>query len=103
MKWHIKKTQYYTFSRECGNKVEEQRALATIGATYMGQCECETTYKGKRETYKLAEQSFIKGLEATEEIQSTLKEVDYMDMKGRLYQNLGNIGLDFFALYGYMI
>ena len=58
----------------------------------MGQCECETTYKGKRETYKQAEQSFIKGLEAINEIQSTLKDVDYMDMKGRLYQNLGNLG-----------
>ena len=83
---------FYTSHRECSDKVEEQRALATLGATYLAQCECEQTLKGKRNAYKLAEEAFIKGLEAAEEIKATLKEVDYNDMKGRLFQNLGRLG-----------
>uniref|UniRef100_A0A2C9JSZ2 Tonsoku-like protein n=1 Tax=Biomphalaria glabrata TaxID=6526 RepID=A0A2C9JSZ2_BIOGL len=82
--------RHLTLARECGNHLEEQRAWATIGRTYL----CQTETRNLQEAAiagKKAEKAFVKALEMCEKIKSTVKLAEYMAMKGRLYLNLGHV------------
>lgn len=91
--------RHLTLAKSCDNLLEEQRAWATIGRTYLFQIE---TSKGKDVTEtstKQAKDAFFKSLEVCEKLRSSVKNVDYMEMKARLYLNLGMILQVWFGKY----
>ncbi|XP_069112103.1 tonsoku-like protein [Argopecten irradians] len=73
----------------CENQLEEQRAWATIGRTYLFQIE---TAKGKDvvgNAIKRGKEAFFKSLQVLEKLQHSVTNTEYMEMKARLYLNLG--------------
>ncbi|XP_033753985.1 tonsoku-like protein [Pecten maximus] len=73
----------------CQNQLEEQRAWATIGRTYLFQIE---TSKGKdvvEASIKRGKEAFFKSLQVLEKLQYSVTNTEYMEMKARLYLNLG--------------
>ena len=79
------------FSRQCGSKIEEQRALATIGRTYLVQAETALTQTTRLKAFNSAEEAFMKSLEMCVKLSSEIKEIDYAEMRTRLYLNLGRM------------
>ncbi|CAC5396682.1 NFKBIL2 [Mytilus coruscus] len=81
--------RHLELSRSCGNLLEEQRALATIGRTYLFQCDSARGKQNIVKASKQAEEAFCKSLTACENLKQEVKNVEYMEMKARLYLNLG--------------
>jgi NF-kappa-B inhibitor-like protein 2 len=81
--------RHLRLSRSCGNLLEEQRALATIGRTFLFQCD---SARGKQNIVKAsrhAEEAFCKSLTVCENLKQEVKNVEYMETKARLFLNLG--------------
>jgi len=76
--------------RECQNHLEEQRAWATIGRTYLHQAESQDSLQSAGASKK-AERAFAQALEVCEKVKDSLKVPEYMAMKCRLYMNLGEL------------
>ncbi|XP_071174589.1 tonsoku-like protein [Mytilus edulis] len=81
--------RHLELSRSCGNLLEEQRALATIGRTYLFQCDSARGKQNIVKASKQAEEAFCKSLTACENLKQEVKNVEYMEMKARLFLNLG--------------
>eukprot|EP00106_Octopus_bimaculoides_P007525 XP_014774967.1 PREDICTED: tonsoku-like protein [Octopus bimaculoides] len=77
--------RYLSLARSMKNTVEEQRAWATIGRTYLFQAE---TDEGQT-AYSKAEDAFIHALELCESMKKDLSHKEYMTMKARLFLNMG--------------
>ncbi|XP_005099958.1 tonsoku-like protein [Aplysia californica] len=80
--------RHLTLARECQNHLEEQRAWATIGRTYLHQAESQDSVQSAGASKK-AERAFAQALEVCEKVKDSLKLPEYMAMKCRLYMNLG--------------
>ena len=79
------------FFRQCESKIEEQRALATIGRTYLTQADMALTQTTRLMAYNNAEEAFMKSLEVCVKLRTEIKEIDYAEMTTRLYLNLGRL------------
>ncbi|XP_069812971.1 tonsoku-like protein isoform X1 [Dendropsophus ebraccatus] len=72
-------------ARSVGSDVEEQRALATIGRTYLYMCEV-----GNVEAQGPAEESFLRSLEVVDnKLEGSVPSRDLSEMRARLFLNLG--------------
>ena len=80
----------FFFSRECDDLVEEQRALTTIGNTFLEQSN-ERTFcvKTRRGASMKAENVYLKSLEICDQLKETIDEKEFIDMKARNFYNLG--------------
>ncbi|XP_077395947.1 tonsoku-like protein [Festucalex cinctus] len=72
-------------ARSVGNRIEEQRALATIGRTYLFCFESDQS----RESLKQAEDAFRKSLTIVDDLQETIPEREIHEMKAGVFLNLG--------------
>ncbi|XP_037097712.1 tonsoku-like protein [Syngnathus acus] len=72
-------------ARSVGDHTEEQRALATIGRTYLFCFESDQSRKSLKE----AEDAFRKSLNIVDDLQGTVPEREIHEMKARLFLNLG--------------
>ncbi|XP_056408145.1 tonsoku-like protein [Hyla sarda] len=72
-------------ARSVSSDVEEQRALATIGRTYLYMCEV-----GDVEARRPAEDSFLRSLEVVDnKLEGKVLSRDLSEMRARLFLNLG--------------
>ncbi|XP_044149724.1 tonsoku-like protein [Bufo gargarizans] len=72
-------------ARSVSSDIEEQRALATIGRTYLYMCEV-----GDVDARRPAEESFLKSLEIVDEkLEGKVSSRDLSEMRARLFLNLG--------------
>ncbi|XP_064646100.1 tonsoku-like protein [Lineus longissimus] len=76
-------------AKSCSDDVEEQRAWATLGRTYLCQSEAVRGKKSLSSTLKKAENAFLKALEVANRLRSKISERDCAEMKARLLLNLG--------------
>ncbi|KAG8430339.1 hypothetical protein GDO86_017946, partial [Hymenochirus boettgeri] len=74
------------FARSVSSAIEEQRALATIGRTYLYMCDVGRAMEAKGP----AEESFLKSLSVVDEkLEGKVSERELNEMRARLYLNLG--------------
>ena len=71
------------------SEIEEQRAYATIGRTYLFQAEMSKDKVQKENALSKAESAFTKSLEVCVSLKKSVAVKDYMEMKCRLLLNLG--------------
>uniref|UniRef100_S4RQ76 Tonsoku-like, DNA repair protein n=1 Tax=Petromyzon marinus TaxID=7757 RepID=S4RQ76_PETMA len=79
--------KHLELSRSMGNRVEEQRALATIGRTYLFYCDTDPE---NTEALQKAEEAFLASLKIVDqqlEVELPWKELN--EMRARLFLNLG--------------
>ncbi|OWF54535.1 tonsoku-like protein [Mizuhopecten yessoensis] len=81
--------RHLNLAKSCQNLLEEQRAWATIGRTYLFQIETSKGKSVREGSIKRAKDAFFKSLEVCEKLKSSVQNVEYMEMKARLYLNLG--------------
>ncbi|XP_041376407.1 tonsoku-like protein isoform X2 [Gigantopelta aegis] len=79
--------RHLSLARSCDNVLEEQRALATIGRTYL--CQSESVGNCSQDTLRKAENAFLEAAEVCERLKSGIKNEEYQEMKARLFLNLG--------------
>nr|XP_057945890.1 tonsoku-like protein [Doryrhamphus excisus] len=72
-------------ARSVSDHAEEQRALATIGRTYLFRYESDHS----RESLEQAEDAFRKSLAIADDLIGTVPEREINEMKARLFLNLG--------------
>uniref|UniRef100_A0A3P9Q8L8 Tonsoku-like protein n=1 Tax=Poecilia reticulata TaxID=8081 RepID=A0A3P9Q8L8_POERE len=72
-------------ARSVGDHAEEQRALATIGRTFLFRYESDQS----KSSLKQAEDAFRKSLAVVDERLGTVPEREIREMKARLFLNLG--------------
>ncbi|XP_059178063.1 tonsoku-like protein [Physella acuta] len=82
--------KHLELARECNNYLEEQRAWATIGRTYLCQAESRNLKESSLACDR-AYKAFTRALEVCEKIKASVSQIEYMSMKGRLYLNLGHV------------
>ncbi|XP_050398300.1 tonsoku-like protein [Patella vulgata] len=82
-------TRHLDLAKSCDDILEEQRAWATIGRTYLCQAEATQSRGPQLEILKKAEDSLLKSLEVCERLKPTTKVESYMEMKERLFLNMG--------------
>ncbi|XP_068094261.1 tonsoku-like protein [Hyperolius riggenbachi] len=76
--------RHLDLARSVSSDIEEQRALATIGRTYLFMCE------QKPEAQRLAEDAFLKSLAVVDErLEGKVASRDLSEMRARLFLNLG--------------
>nr|DBA23868.1 TPA: hypothetical protein GDO54_011585 [Pyxicephalus adspersus] len=72
-------------AKSVSSDIEQQRALATIGRTYLYMCEV-----GKLEAQLPAEEAFLKSLAIVDErLEGNVSQRDLSEMRARLFLNLG--------------
>ncbi|XP_062583507.1 LOW QUALITY PROTEIN: tonsoku-like protein [Saccostrea cucullata] len=83
--------RHLNLAKKCDNLIEEQRAWATIGRTYFIQSENMNNKEGCNAVLQKALDAFQKSLQVCEELKKKgeVKEVEYFEMKARLYLNIG--------------
>jgi len=70
--------------------VEQQRALATLGRTYFVQAEEYVgDEKNLKQCLRKSEKSYLESLELCNKLSSNITQKEYLEMKARLYLNLG--------------
>jgi len=77
-----------------GNLPEEQRALATLGRTFYiySQSEQEKNYHDEDQTKELllkAGSFYLQALEVCDKLTGSMSDREMLDMRSRLYMNLG--------------
>ncbi|XP_052249902.1 tonsoku-like protein isoform X2 [Dreissena polymorpha] len=85
--------RYLDLAIDEGDKVEQQRALTTIGNTYRSRHEAATS-KQKLVELEKAKSAFTESLQLCEELKGSIKAAEYSDMKGRLLYNIGLVFTD---------
>ncbi|XP_030372759.1 tonsoku-like protein [Scaptodrosophila lebanonensis] len=82
---------YLKISKSLENKVEQQRAYATLGRVHLlhGQSLTETTASGAMEQLRMAEKSFLRSLLLIKELTGQISKVEQFDMQARCYLNIG--------------
>ncbi|XP_053390482.1 tonsoku-like protein, partial [Mercenaria mercenaria] len=89
-KAHSLHEKYLSLARECDDLVEKQRALTTIGNTFLEQSnERSFSMKTRRGASKKAENVYLKSLEICDQLKATIDEKEFIDMKARNFYNLG--------------
>ncbi|XP_055339031.1 tonsoku-like protein [Paramacrobiotus metropolitanus] len=78
--------QHLVIARELGNELEQQRAHATLGRTYLCKAEAADDVRG---ALAKAEQSFQSSLSIALVLKGEIDSGEYFAMVGRLYLNLG--------------
>ncbi|XP_061196939.1 tonsoku-like protein [Saccostrea echinata] len=83
--------RHLNLAKKCENLIEEQRAWATIGRTYFIQSENMNNKEACNSVLQKALDAFQKSLQVCEELKKKgdVKEVEYFEMKARLYLNIG--------------
>ncbi|KAL4234063.1 hypothetical protein ACF0H5_005717 [Mactra antiquata] len=82
--------KYFLLARECNDVVEQQRALTTIGNTYLEQSsDRNLSIKTRQSISKKAEEAYLKSLQICDKIKGTINEKEYVDMRARNFYNLG--------------
>ncbi|XP_078608465.1 tonsoku-like protein [Branchiostoma floridae x Branchiostoma japonicum] len=76
-------------ARSLANHVEEQRALATLGRTYLLQADSLTGTEGATAALIKAQQAFLKSLDVCDLLRDVVPVSDYNEMRARLFLNLG--------------
>ncbi|CAH1269884.1 TONSL [Branchiostoma lanceolatum] len=76
-------------ARSLANHVEEQRALATLGRTYLLQADSLTGTEGATAALIKAQQAFLKSLDVCDLLRDVVPISDYNEMRARLFLNLG--------------
>ncbi|XP_017861360.1 PREDICTED: tonsoku-like protein isoform X1 [Drosophila arizonae] len=82
---------YLKIAKRLQNKVEQQRAYATLGRVHLlhGQSLSETSASGAMEQLKLAEKSFLRSLLLIKELSGQISKLEQLDMQARCYLNIG--------------
>ncbi|KAM9290585.1 tonsoku-like protein [Gastrophryne carolinensis] len=76
---------HLSLARSVSSDIEEQRALATLGRTYLYMCE-----GGKEEARTPAEEAFLKSLAIVDErLEGKVSQRELSEMRARLFLNLG--------------
>ena len=81
--------QHLRWAQSASNAVEEQRAHATLGRTHL--CSSETS-RGRLATQAAlgqAQASFLRSLEVCQRLREKVPHAEFMEMKARIYLNLG--------------
>ncbi|XP_078688374.1 tonsoku-like protein [Branchiostoma floridae x Branchiostoma belcheri] len=76
-------------ARSLANHVEEQRALATLGRTYLLQADSLTGRDGATTALIKSQQAFLKSLDVCDLLRDVVPISDYNEMRARLFLNLG--------------
>ncbi|XP_073840267.1 tonsoku-like protein [Musca autumnalis] len=82
---------YLKIVKKLQNKVEEQRAYATLGRAHLlhGQALSETAASNSMNELRQAERAFLKSLLMTKELTGQISKLEQLDMQARCYLNLG--------------
>ncbi|XP_030571588.1 tonsoku-like protein [Drosophila novamexicana] len=82
---------YLKIAKRLQNKVEQQRAYATLGRVHLlhGQSLSDSTASGAMEQLKLAEKSFLRSLLLVKELSGQISKLEQLDMQARCYLNIG--------------
>ncbi|XP_064599134.1 tonsoku-like protein [Liolophura sinensis] len=83
--------RYLELAKVCGDTLEEQRAWATLGRTYLLKSEGVRERPAVNKASQQAEKAFIHSLEVCEKLKGSIKRDEHMQMKARLLLNLGLI------------
>ncbi|XP_052815390.1 tonsoku-like protein [Mya arenaria] len=88
--------RYLELASACNDKVEEQRALTTIGNTRLSRHGAATNKQAKVSELEKAKSAFTRSLQLCEELKTDarIKPSEYSDMKSRLLYNLGLVYID---------
>ncbi|XP_061393447.1 tonsoku-like protein [Musca vetustissima] len=82
---------YLKIVKKLQNKVEEQRAYATLGRAHLlhGQALSETAASNSMNELRQAERAFLKSLLLTKELTGQISKLEQLDMQARCYLNIG--------------
>ncbi|XP_067644461.1 tonsoku-like protein [Eurosta solidaginis] len=82
---------YLDIVKKLQNKVEEQRAYATLGRAHLlhGQSTLETSASITMEQLRQAERAFLKSLLLIKELSGQISKLEQLDMQARCYLNIG--------------
>ncbi|KAB7494915.1 Tonsoku-like protein [Armadillidium nasatum] len=84
---HLNK--YLSIAIECNDLVEQQRAYATFGRTYMHQAESAFNEKEYHDALCESEKNFLSALRICEKIGENIDPLEMAQMRCRVYHNLG--------------
>ncbi|XP_034109087.1 tonsoku-like protein [Drosophila albomicans] len=82
---------YLKIAKRIQNKVEQQRAYATLGRVHLlhGQSLADTTASAAMEQLRLAEKSFLRSLLLIKDLSGQISKLEQLDMQARCYLNIG--------------
>lgn len=80
---------YLKIVKKLKNKVEEQRAYATLGRAHLLQGQSATDSATALGPLKNAEKAFIRSLLISKELSGQITKLEQLDMQARLYLNIG--------------
>nr|XP_006824749.1 PREDICTED: tonsoku-like protein-like [Saccoglossus kowalevskii] len=81
--------KHLELAQSVNNHVEEQRALATIGRTYLCKSDAVIDSSKSQQALQKAQESFIKSLDVCDKLKNTVSEKELQEMRARLFLNLG--------------
>ncbi|XP_066915098.1 tonsoku-like protein [Clytia hemisphaerica] len=82
--------KHLKLARSVDNVLEQQRALATLGRTYFVQAEdFDDDPGGTKQCLKKSEKAYFQSLELCNTLSTSLTPKEFLQMKSRLYLNLG--------------
>lgn len=82
--------QHLQISKQLDNLVEQQRALATIGRTLF-LCSEQNSGQTKQQHLTESLQAYLNSLEICDQLEDDVKMGELLEMKGRLFLNIGLI------------
>ncbi|XP_054733938.1 tonsoku-like protein [Anastrepha obliqua] len=82
---------YLDIVKKLHNKVEEQRAYATLGRAHLlhGQNVIESSKSNAMDPLRQAERAFLKSLLLIKELSGQISKLEQLDMQARCYLNIG--------------
>ncbi|XP_077993880.1 tonsoku-like protein [Glandiceps talaboti] len=81
--------KHLELAESVSNHVEEQRALATIGRTYLCQADSIIDVTKEKASLQKAQESFLRSLRICDKLKGTISEKELQEMRARLFLNLG--------------
>ncbi|KAH8397384.1 hypothetical protein KR222_001208 [Zaprionus bogoriensis] len=83
--------EYLKISKRLQNKVEQQRAYATLGRVHLlhGQSLSDSSASEAMAQLRLAEKSFLRSLLLIKELSGQTSKLEQLDMQARCYLNIG--------------
>ena len=91
--------RHLEYAQREGSAVEEQRAYATLGRTYLCQSDAAAGRTAVKQALLRAQEAFVKSLEVCKRLADKVERKEYQQMKARLILNLGNVHQSFPCLY----
>ncbi|XP_065671588.1 tonsoku-like protein isoform X2 [Hydra vulgaris] len=83
--------KYYEIAKYNNNTLEQQRALATLGRTYFIQTDCTSSQEETNRCLESSLKLFLESLELCDKLYGVVSEKEMLEMRARLYLNLGNV------------